>query len=358
MALRADDLGSAAHTLSTRAAGLGIDDAVLGHANLHEVPWRTDFTREARRDVLVLSGGQPSRFNHHLESELRLRGANVESIDAEDVWFALDGELRVGDGARALPEAVISGTNMLRYHKLLGQFSDAGTHVVNGAKAVVVGRDKNVGARVAQRAGLPIPQSVVDITRMGDLLDAADQVRFPLVLKHPRSAMGLGVRLIEDERQLVDAAYELVGMTDNAPSRVGLLVQEKLDLANRDLRTHTTRDAVTDEMRFVGATDRVALNDDFRANGPAGNMIRPIHDLSGNDPALPQEAMELAKRAADVSGMDAAAIDIGQRADTGQFVVIEIDNYAHPLEANHPVPRGQQTFARMADYAVFGEHRT
>ena len=57
MALRAGDLGSAAHTLSERAAGLGLEDAVLGHANLYKVPWRTDFARPARTQVAILEGG-------------------------------------------------------------------------------------------------------------------------------------------------------------------------------------------------------------------------------------------------------------------------------------------------------------
>ena len=356
-ALRAGDIGSAAHTLRERFGGLGLDDAVLGHAQLHDVGWSTSFTRAPRRDIAILDGPQRRLYSHHLESELRARGAEVTYLNAAELEFGADGTLRVGGAERAMPEAVFPTSGVYGYTKALDAFERGGAMVVNPRRAVLVGRNKNMGHAAYERLGISAPRGAAFLKTEHDLLEAAQRVGFDAVLKLPRSSGSQGVVKVRNEAELMDTARRWGhGAAGAAAHGEGLLLQEALDLGHEDVRFYGARDAETGVMRMIAATDRVGLDGEFLANGGAvGNMIRPIYDLSGGDPGLRGDMIAEALSAADKTGFDWVAGDIGRRRDTGKPVIIELDNYAHPAELNHPVPRVQQTFPHAADLLVYGD---
>lgn len=339
---------------------LGIRDAVLGHANLYRVPWRTDVARDPRRSVAIIEGDRRTRFLDMLEDELVQRGASVERLAAGDLRMD-QGRLFERGVERSLPQAVFPTATMTRHTGLLDAMEAGGSFVLNPGRAVLAGRDKNVAAVAFEQAGASIPRSIPNLRSRKLLVAAGRELGFPMVLKHPRSAMGQGVSMARSASEAERIGERWGIARGRAPVEIGLLAQEALDLGKRDVRLHLARDVVTGKLRPVGATDRVALGDDFRANGGTdGNMIRPIYDLSGNDPALPKAMIDEAITGADAAGFDWVAVDMatvrsGPRA--GEHVIIEMDNFAHPLEANHPVPVEQQTFPRAADLLIWGDRQ-
>ncbi|QLG50523.1 RimK family alpha-L-glutamate ligase [Natrinema halophilum] len=138
-----------------------------------------------------------------------------------------------------------------------------------------------------------------------------------------------------------------VGPDDPINAKVGnryAFLQELVDqegVRNRDLRVYVVGDEI------VGAMYRYAPDNDWRTNVALGGTVE---DATGD---LPEEASEMARRAADVVGLDYAGVDLVE-GDEGWFV-LEVNptaGFKGLYEATHVSPAPY--IAKMAIERVGG----
>jgi len=148
-----------------------------------------------------------------------------------------------------------------------------------------LGRDKVEMTR-AFEACVPehVPRTLILPVNANALEQVCDEFTFPLVLKEPRNARGMGVFRVEDARELRELA-----------SRLDVLYVQELLPLERDLRVVWVGD------RFVTAYWRSG-NNGFHHNVSKGGVV-------GFD-AIPGSAVSLVERIASHLGIDYAGFDI------------------------------------------------
>lgn len=361
-ALRTGDVGAIEKIYRESPAfqelGQAALDAVTGHGNLYKVPWTPAPHLGGRTKILaVTSRNEPKIGVSLLRDELLTRGVQLELVHVDNIFFSKnDHRLFVNGVEHEMPEAVFPVSLYVPDAHILDEFEVEGVHIVNRSHAVLAGRDKSVMAKDWQRDGVSIPETVTDLRTRLDIARAGLQLKYPAVLKKPRSAVSRGVASVENSNHAQNLARSW-GMSTEG-KKIALLMQKMEDLGKADVRIHLARDWKTGEYRVVGGYHRVSASDDFRANGTVeGNFMRPIYDLSGADPDLTPEMIAEAIKAAKATDLDWCSVDIGRNVKTGKSVIIEVDNFSNPLEASQPIPREQASFKHAADMLMFGDRK-
>jgi RimK family alpha-L-glutamate ligase len=193
----------------------------------------------------------------------------------------------------------------------------------NTAEAMALSNDKWWSYLALTEMRVPTPKSAL-VHHQHELIETADRLGFPLVVKDPKGAQGAGVRLAHDRAELASAAAEL----DIALRP--LMLQHYIECGSRDRRVVVVGGEVVD------AHDRVATTPgEFRANPALGSK-------TARRAAEPDE-IDIALRAASAIGLDVAGMDMSRVASVlpgreylgeGQAFIIETNESPgfHPTD--------------------------
>jgi len=175
---------------------------------------------------------------------------------------------------------------------LLRHFERRGVRLINGPAAIELVSDKLHTLQELNRAGLPIPRTVLGKFPMDTAL-IERELGFPLIVKTLKGTRGAGVLKCEDRSQFED----LTGLLESAEAQADFILQHYVRASHgRDVRVLVVGG------RVVAAMERRSLTGGFKSNvslGGVGVAYNP-----------PPEMAELAVQAADVLNLDITGIDI------------------------------------------------
>ncbi|HEY6962268.1 MAG TPA: ATP-grasp domain-containing protein [Gaiellaceae bacterium] len=246
-------------------------------------------------------------------------GLDVELLGGEALDLLRPGDVAVGrlDVRRSL-DGVEDG--LLRLLLL----ERRGVRVLNRASSLLAAHDKLRTARLLARAGVPHPST--RHARPG----APVATTAPVVLKPRFGSWGI------DVARCATAADVDAYLRGAAPKawyrRHGLLIQEEVPSAGRDLRV------LLASGRVVGAIERVAAAGEWRTNVSCGATARPAK--------VPEPARELAATAAAALDADLVGVDL-LPLGADRWVVVEL-NGAVDFDDDY-ASAGDDVFALAAD---------
>ncbi|MDP2631497.1 MAG: RimK family alpha-L-glutamate ligase [Candidatus Uhrbacteria bacterium] len=181
------------------------------------------------------------------------------------------------------------------------QFQLAGFYVLNGYIGVFRAKNKIRTLQMLDHFGVPVPKTLV-VKDASLIADAAEDFRFPVIVKVIFGTHGKGVFIAESKRSLKPIVEYLV---DKEKGPVSL--QEYIrEAKGQDLRVFVLGKKV------VAAMERIAKGGEFRANFHKGGHVR-LADLSIKE-------KKMAIRATQVIGLDIAGVDI-LRTNSGPKVI-------------------------------------
>ncbi|EZP84292.1 Alpha-L-glutamate ligase [Novosphingobium resinovorum] len=175
---------------------------------------------------------------------------------------------------------------------LLRHFERRGVRLVNGPATIETVSDKLHTLQTLNRAGLPIPRTMLGTFPIDvDLVER--ELGFPVIVKTLKGTRGAGVLKCEDRSQFED----LAGLLESAEAKADFILQHYVRASHgRDVRVLVVGG------RVIAAMERRSLTGGFKSNvslGGVGVAYNP-----------PQEMAELAVQAADVLELDITGIDI------------------------------------------------
>ena len=172
----------------------------------------------------------------------------------------------------------------------------AGLKLFNSARAVELCDDKMTTALTLANSGIPMPKTLPGLLCYDEkaplnenaLHIAAEELGYPLIVKSSFGSMGTGVFRADDFSQLKYAAGRL-------KMQPHLFQQYIKESEGRDIRV------IVIGGKAVAAMERVS-GGDFRSNIAAGGKGRRIE--------LPEQAKDIAEKAARILGLDYCGADI------------------------------------------------
>lgn len=175
---------------------------------------------------------------------------------------------------------------------LLRHLERRGVRLINGPATIETVSDKLHTLQTLNRAGLPIPRTMLGTFPIDiDLVER--ELGFPVIVKTLKGTRGAGVLKCEDRSQFED----LAGLLESAEAKADFILQHYVRASHgRDVRVLVVGG------RVVAAMERRSLTGGFKSNvslGGVGVAYNP-----------PQEMAELAVQAADVLELDITGIDI------------------------------------------------
>lgn len=175
---------------------------------------------------------------------------------------------------------------------LLRHFERRGVRLVNGPATIERVADKLHTLQSLNRAGLPIPRTILGTFPMDvDLVER--ELGFPVIVKTLKGTRGAGVLKCENRSQFED----LAGLLESAEAKADFILQHYVRASHgRDVRVLVVGG------RVVAAMERRSLTGGFKSNvslGGVGVAYNP-----------PPEMAELAVKAADILDLDITGIDI------------------------------------------------
>ncbi|HEX6762125.1 MAG TPA: hypothetical protein VF094_04930 [Gaiellaceae bacterium] len=200
-----------------------------------------------------------------------------------------------------------------------------GVRVVNDAEALLVTHDKLRSAEILKAAGLPHPETC---HMPADALSPPRPA--PCVVKPRFGSWGRDVFRCDTDDQLARCLDDIRGRSWF--KRHGALVQELLPVPGRDLRV------VVAGGRVVGAAERRAAEGEWRTNLSLGGTLAR--------PCLSEDAAELARTAAAVTGADLVGVDLLPLGG-GRYAVLEL-NGAVEFDERYALA-GRDVFADIAE---------
>ncbi|WP_374297523.1 RimK family alpha-L-glutamate ligase [Sphingomonas sp.] len=175
---------------------------------------------------------------------------------------------------------------------LLRHFERRGVRLVNGPATIELVADKLHTLQRLNRAGLPIPRTILGKFPMDAAL-VERELGFPLIVKTLKGTRGAGVLKCEDRSQFED----LTGLLESAEAQADFILQHYVRASHgRDVRVLVVGG------RVVAAMERRSLTGGFKSNVSLGGI-----GVAYNPPA---EMAEIAVQAADVLDLDVTGIDI------------------------------------------------
>ena len=189
-----------------------------------------------------------------------------------------------------------------------------GVRVVNPPRALLAAHDKLRTAKLLGGAGVPHPATEVIRT-----LEESRALRPPVVVKPRFGSWGRDVFRCDDAAALARCIAEI--RDRSWFRRHGALVQELVPPAGEDLRVLVANG------RVVGAARRTAAPGEWRTNVSLGGALHAA--------GVPEDAGELARTAAAVTGLDLVGVDL-MPAGGGTYTVLEL-NAAVEFDARYSV---------------------
>jgi len=244
--------------------------------------------------MLRLAVATDAETRERVADPLAERGIEVEYVQTAERTIPLDADLGAFDCGFVFPPRMAEG----------GVASELlGVPWVNGREDVLRSRHKGEALARLQRAGLPVPDSVVvsDPVSEADLVAAFERFDPPVVVKPNAATRGIGVAKATDLDSFLGVCDYLDLVHDyQATGDKSFLVQEYLPDA-RDYR------AMLVDGEYVGAVER-RLPDEALAAGQWKHNVHRGAEATGVD--LAPELRELAERAAEAMGIDWLGVDL------------------------------------------------
>lgn len=216
---------------------------------------------------------------------------------------------------------------------VVNHFEMMGAAVVNGSQAIARSRDKLRCLQLLSKAGLPIPRTVMarDRRDLGKLVQEIGGL--PAIIKLIRGTQGVGVMIahtLEEAKTMLDTFWNL----DQE-----IVLQEFIaESKGRDVRALVVGD------RVVGAMRRQAKKGEFRSNLHRGGEGTPID--------LPKSFIDAALRAAEVTGLHVAGVDMLESSEGPKIMEVNSSPGFEGLER----ATGKNIAAAIVDHAMwFGE---
>ena len=222
---------------------------------------------------------------------------NLVFADEIDLIVSRDDRksIRFRNDIVSLPDCVLartgSGTGYFNL-SVLRQFERLNVPTLPNSNAIEQSKDKMYANQILAQAGLPIPKTM--LTRFPCKAELVEKVvGFPCVMKVVTGSHGNGVYLCENAKQFEDLS-ELINSIDGKTS---MIIQEYISYSKgRDLRV------IVIGGRVVGAMERTATDDSFKANISRGGEGKP-YDV---DDEMEMLAIQVAK----VLDLDIAGVDL------------------------------------------------
>jgi glutathione synthase/RimK-type ligase-like ATP-grasp enzyme len=306
---------------------------------------------QPRRDVLIVHG-DPTVGNNAGEMfnvswiarELRAQGATPQAVRYDHVAF--DGQRLLVDGVeRRLPEAIVvrrlprTGTN-----QDLVRLREAGVHVTNDPAALRYANKAEMEDLFLEH-GIDHVETVV-ARSTDDLRIAEQRFGFPMVVKDPPAAGGLGVELAANRAELEQHAGRMMASGDG---RV-VLQPMHAEAEGRAARVLFVRDRQGQLQPRAGWGGH-GPSSDFKSNGPSNGITRSLR-VHGPKLDLPATAIDEARRATDAAGLDSCAVDLIWTNDG--WKVLELNPSPAIIEADVNLPRADQMVPNLVDYVMRG----
>ncbi|MEM4573530.1 MAG: lysine biosynthesis protein LysX [Candidatus Caldarchaeum sp.] len=206
------------------------------------------------------------------------------------------------------------------------------TKAINSSQAIVYAGDKILTVSRLKAAKLPVPRTAVALNGAA-AEKALQKVGLPAVDKPPIGSWGRLVALIKD----VDDFKLVAEHREMLPSSYmkSHLIQEYIELPNRDIRTFVVGDEVVAAMyRYRGAGD-------WRTNVALGG--EPVQAF------LNDELVEMSLKAAKSMGGEIVSIDLFETTD-GSYLVNEVNGV--PEFKGLMKATGIDISAKIAEYVV------
>lgn len=255
---------------------------------------------------------------------LTARGSAFEVLDDQDLVLDLERPL---SGYDVVLDRCISHSRALSILRVL---NDWGIPTVNTCEVVAHCGDKLVTTSLLQRAGVPIPRTLVAFTPEA-ALEAIEQVGYPAVLK---PAIGSWGRLLSkvNDREAAEAVLEHKAVLGGYPHHV-YYIQEYIRKPGRDIRA------------FVVGGETVAA---IYRHSPHWITNTARGGQASRCPVTP-ELDDLCVRAAQAVGGGVLALDILEDPDRG-YLVNEVN---HTTEFRNSIaPTGVDIPGRIVDYVL------
>jgi hypothetical protein len=254
-----------------------------------------------------------------------------------------------------------NGRGIFFTHNYLAHLEASGVHVINGSRAFAVETSKALQLRLLNSLGLPFPKTrIVNCT--GELLAAALQLGFPLLVKPNIGGRGAGIVRF-------DSTEELRAAIDETKLEFGLdqiaLVQELVPARNG----HITR-VETLGGEFLYAIDIFTTGENFNlcpaeicrtedggsAANATGLVDTPKAGLKVEGYTPPQEIIDAVEKIVADASIDAGSVEYIVDDRDGGIVYYDINALSN-FVANAPQILGFDPHVRLADYLEHEKER-
>jgi RimK family alpha-L-glutamate ligase len=247
--------------------------------------------------MLLLTARPELTTNSRFSEAADALGVELDAVDAGRVVAGGVARPTLVDGGRdlldPLPDAVVARVGNWRPDSVLALLEVAvrrGVATPNPPPAIRAGRDHWRTVHALERAGLPVPETLVGADP-GTLASAAARcLELPVVVKLRRSRMGVGVIRCDGHDHLESVLDSLWRLGDE------MLVQQYLPTAGESLRLLVVGDRVVAAARFRAAAG------EWRSNAARGATAESF---------MPEQAeVELALAAARALGLGQCGVDL------------------------------------------------
>ena len=294
-----------------------------------------------------------------LFTELERRGTPHTLLHAERHWFDPEREPPYDlVFNRMSPSAWLRGHGHAVFytHQFLAHLERHGVRVVNGTQAFRAETSKALQLSVLRELGLPYPATRV-ITRAEDAPRAAEELRFPIVVKPNVGGSGAGVKRFDSLEQLAAAAAIGGGELELGPDHTAL-VQEFIEAEEgRITRVEVLGGRYLYAIRVYssGETYNLCPADVCQTTGGA-ELVRaacpvdaPRNGLRVEGYDAPPTIAGQVERIAAACGIEVGGIEYAIDARDGRLYFYDINALSN-FVADAPQVVGFDPFARLADY--------
>ncbi len=259
--------------------------------------------------LAILSCGPKSYSTMRLKEAAIQRGHEVKVLNT--LKFAIDLQQGVPDlyyNQKPLShyDAVLPriGASITYYGTaVVRQFQEMDVFCANTAHGISNSRDKLRSLQILSRHHIGIPQTTF-VRDKKDVLPAIERVGgAPVIIKLIEGTQGIGVLLAES----VKAAESIIELLQSQKQNV-LIQKFVAESKGKDIRAFVVGD------RVVAAMRRVAQGQEFRSNVHRGGVAEAVD--------LAPEYIETAVRAAQITGLRVAGVDMLESASGPQIMEV------------------------------------
>jgi len=266
-----------------------------------------------------------------LFAALQERGVDYDRIDPREVAFDLD-----GNGASSVnlkyDAILVRCLSHSRAYYVTRWLESVGIPAISSHRAVATCGDKLLTSAALQKAGVPIPHTVVAFTPKA-ALEAIEDMGYPVVLKPLIGSWGRLLAKVSD-RYAAEAILEHKTTLGGYQHSI-FYIQEYIEKPGRDIRS------------FVAGDETVTA---IYRNSPHWITNTARGGSTSNCPITPGDEIDrLSRAAAQAVGGGMTAVDILEAPD-GRLLVSEVNHT--PEFRNSIAPTGVDIPGKMIDYVI------